>query len=351
VKKIFSYFTVVFILCMLFTSASKAEAYSSIRVSSSSLTFDWDQTEGYFYIYTDSPWLVVNSVSGWLRFERQGYGGSKTGSGSSTIWFTMDKNTNDYSRTGYFIVYNTKNYEYQTVTITQKGINKNSVLQLSNKINTTYDFQKQSVKLKFKSIYSWKIKSNNSFVTFSQTSGSGSFNEQSVVINIKKNNGFKDRNAKITLSSDKFNASIDINIMQFKIPEFYDVNISGVSHMGYDTYWLQYQTNFFYVDFTASVPWRFESTQIQASVKEGGPGTYHIKITLPSYGSGSAGHFGYGYQGVFWGKEKGIPLVVYYHTNAYDPNNFKYDDYYTPTTGVPTGPDEWKTNDGIKPSK
>jgi len=346
VKKILSCFTVAFILCLLFTSVCQAEAYTSIRVSSSSLTFNWDQTNGYFYIYTDSTWLVVNSVHGWLRFEGQGYGGSKTGSGSSTVWFTMDKNTSEYSRTGYFIVYNTKNNEYQTVSITQKGIDKNSVLQLCNKIDTTYDFRKQSVTLKFKSIDSWKIKSDNSFVTFSKTSGSGSFNEQSVVINIDKNNGSTNRNAKITLSSDKFNISITINITQTKIPEFYDVNISGVSHMGYNTYWLQYQTNFFYVDFTATVPWKFESSQIQASVKEGGPGTYHIKMTLPRYDLG--GNPDYGYQGVFWGKEKGIPLVVYYHFNAFDPNIFNYDDYYTPTTGVPTNPDQWKQNDGIK---
>jgi hypothetical protein len=311
-KKIFTCFTAAFILCMLFTysSASKAEAAnSSIRVSSSSLNFDWDQTGGYFYIYTEGPWLVTNSVSGWLRFKGQGYGGSKSGNGSSTIWFTMDKNSSDYSRTGYFIVQNMKNGSYQTVTITQNGIDKNEALKLTNKINTTYDFKKQSVTLKFKSIESWKIKSNNSFVTFSKTSGAGSSDDQSVVINIAKNNTLTDRNAKITLSSDKFNVSIDINIKQSKSPEFYDVNI-GAQNVGYNTYWLNYQTNYFYVYFTASVPWRFESPLIKASQKEGGPGTYCIKLTLPKYSSTESPL--YGYQGGFFFKEKSIPLVVYY---------------------------------------
>ena len=348
-KKIFSYFTMAFILCMLFTSVSKAEAYPSIRVSSSSLSFNWDQTGGYFYIYTDSSWLVTNSVSGWLRFEGQGYGGSKSESGSSTLWFTMDKNTSEYSRTGYFIVQNTKNNEYQMVTITQKGIDKNSVLQITKNIDTTYDFKKQSVTLKFKSVDSWTINSDKSFVTFSKTSGSGSFNEQSVTINIAQNPEFASRNAKITLSSAKYNVSTVINITQTRLPEYYDLNISGVNHLGYNTYWLQYQTNFFYVTFTASVPWRFESTQIQSSVKSGGPGFYHIKMTLPKYEI--AGNLDYGYQGGFFFKEKSIPLVVYYHRNGYDPNIFKYDDYYTPTTGVPTSSDQWQTNDGIKAMK
>ncbi len=345
-KKIITCFTAAFILCTLFTfsSANKAEAYASTSVSSSSLTFDWDQTEGYFYIYTDSPWLVITSVNGWLRFEGQGYGGSKTGSGSSIVRFTMDKNA-DYTRTGLFMIYDTKNYECRTISITQKGIDKSSVLQLSNKIDTTYDFRQQSVTLKFKSIYSWKIKSNNPFVTFSKTSGSGSFNDQSVVINIAKNNTFADRDAKIILSSDKFNASIDINLKQFQLPEFYDIWISGVGYFSGSTCLLQYQTNFFYIDFTATVPWKFESTQVMTSVKEGGPGTYHIQITVPKYETYNAI---YGYQGVFWGKYSGLPIVVEYHTNAYDPHSYDYDDYYNPTTGVPTSPDQWKQNDGAR---
>ncbi|QNU66216.1 BACON domain-containing protein [Ruminiclostridium herbifermentans] len=340
-KKIFSSLIVVFILCMLFTSVSSAE--SSIRLSSSSLTFNWDQTSGYFYIYTNDPWLAVTSVSGWLRFEGQGYGGSKTGTGSSTLWFTMDKNTSTTSRTGLFIVYNTKTNETQTISITQKGID--SVLKLTNTIKTTYDFREQSVTLKFRSTESWKIKSDNSFVTFSKTSGSGSPNEQSVVIKIAKNNGFTDRKAKITLSSNMYNVSIDINITQTKIEEFYDINISGVIPGTYNAYWLQYQTNYFYVDFTSSVPWKFESSQIQASIKEGGPGTYHIKLIVPRYDL--YGNPDYGYNGVFWGKEKGIPLVIYYHFDGYDPHIFDYEDYYNPTTGIPPSSDQWKQNDGI----
>lgn len=346
-KKFLSCLMATLILCMLFTSAVNAEAYTSIRVSSSNLTFNWDQTSGYFHIYTDSSWLVMNSVSGWLRFEGQGYGGSKSGTGSSTIWITMDKNTSEYSRTGSFIVVNTKNNEYQTVTVTQKGIDKNSILQITKNINTTYDFQKQSVTLKFKSVDSWTISSDKSFVTFSKTSGSGSSNEQSVTINIAQNPDLSSRNAKITLSSPKYNVSVVINITQSKCPEFYDVVVSGAVNMDYNTYWVYHTSNSLHIEFTATVPWRFESSQIQASIKSGGPGKYYIKLTLPKFEIN--GNQNYGYQGGFLFNEKAIPLAVFYHIAGADTNTLKQDNFSEPKEGKPTPENQWQNNDGIKP--
>lgn len=308
-KKICSFLTALFILCMLFAPASNAATYSNMYASPTSLTYNWDQTSGYFFLYTSDPWVATNSVSGWLRFEGQGYGGYVTGTGSSTIWFTMDKNTSEYSRTGYFIIYNLKTNESVTVTVTQKGIDKNSILQITKNISTTYDFRKQSVTLKFKSVDSWKIKSDKSFVTFSKTSGSGSSGEQSVVITIDKNNETTSRKAKITLTSEKYGVSIDINITQSGAPEFYDSSISGVTSNDYN-YYISPLSNTFYVSFTATVPWRFSSDLIQASITEGGPGTYTIRMTLPRYDVSTNPI--YGFQGAFIFKEKYIPITVFY---------------------------------------
>lgn len=310
VKKFLSCFSVVLLICMLFTSTINAEAYTSIRVSSSNLTFDWDQTGGYFFIYTESDWLVTNSVSGWLRFEGQGYGGSKSGTGSSTLWFTMDKNTSEYSRTGYFIVVNTKNGEYQTVAITQKGLDRNNIIKITQNIDSTYDYKSHTVKLCFKSIDNWKIKSDSSFVTFRRSGGEGSNSEQFAYIFIDENTGSSDRTAKITLSSLNYNVSIEIKITQYKTPEFENVNVSGAVNMGNNSYWLDANSNTFYVNFKANVPWKFESSQIQASIKEGGPGTYHIKLTVPKYDS--AKNLSAVFQAAFKGKDSSIPLTVQY---------------------------------------